>query len=95
MVELKEMRDNLAQMITAFINNNATSLLEDFDIHKYDKMSRKEKRESGRFLTKDKALVDNIQHLLDDRHLFNVNTLRVPVTSDISETSETSETEQQ
>ncbi|KAI8988801.1 hypothetical protein BDB01DRAFT_842323 [Pilobolus umbonatus] len=71
--ELRDMREKLSDSITQFVNENGSSALEDFDVERYAKMSKKEKRESGRFMTKDKSLVDSLHHLLDDKHLFNLN----------------------
>lgn len=72
--ELRIMRENLADTITTFIDENGATALSDFDIHKFDNLELKDQAESRSFLKDVKISPPNIQKWFDDRHIFNFNT---------------------
>jgi glycerol-3-phosphate O-acyltransferase/dihydroxyacetone phosphate acyltransferase len=71
MEQLREMRENLSDTITTFVDENGNIALSDFDKHKFDNMELHDKVESRNILKGVTISSSNIQKWFDDRQIFN------------------------
>ncbi|KAL0139217.1 hypothetical protein V8B55DRAFT_1521962 [Mucor lusitanicus] len=83
--ELRRMRDNLSDTITAFVDENGSTALRDFDKTKFDKMELHEKIESRRILSGLDIAPTVLTKWFDDKNLFNFNSNSSSSSSDDSE----------
>lgn len=83
--ELRRMRENLSDTITAFVDENGSTALRDFDKSKFDKMELHEKIESRRILSGLDIAPTVLTKWFDDKNLFNFNSNSSSSSSDDSE----------
>ncbi|KAI8886896.1 hypothetical protein K501DRAFT_176694 [Backusella circina FSU 941] len=70
--ELREMRGNLSQAVTDYVNENGSIAIEDFDINKFNAMPLKEKADSRGLLgSLELSPPNTIIKWFDDKNLFN------------------------
>jgi glycerol-3-phosphate O-acyltransferase/dihydroxyacetone phosphate acyltransferase len=72
--ELREMRENLSEAVTAYVNENGSTAIEDFDINKFNAMPLKEKADSRGLLGSIELSPATITKWIDDKNLFNFST---------------------
>lgn len=83
--ELRKMRESLSETITAFVDENGSTALSDFDRHKFDAMELHEQIESRSILRNLNMNPSLIQKWLDDKQIFSFSTASSTSTSDAEE----------
>jgi glycerol-3-phosphate O-acyltransferase/dihydroxyacetone phosphate acyltransferase len=73
MEQVRNMRENLSDTITAFVDENGSTALSDFDKHKFDDMELHDQVKSRSILKGVSISSSNIQKWFDDRQIFNLN----------------------
>ncbi|KAI8637532.1 hypothetical protein BD408DRAFT_353596 [Parasitella parasitica] len=71
--ELRRMRENLSDTITAFVDENGSTALSDFDKSKFDKMELHEKAKTRRIFNGLDIAPAVLTKWVDDKKLFNFN----------------------
>ncbi|CEP11780.1 hypothetical protein [Parasitella parasitica] len=86
--ELRRMRENLSDTITAFVDENGSTALSDFDKSKFDTMELHDKMKTRRILNGLDIAPAMLTKWFDDKKLFNVNSNTSSSSSNSSDDSE-------